>query len=421
MEFGRARLAVSEGRNRPAVHPGFAMEMTGQVGSRRRIGVARVLLAAILLGSTAASSSAQSLRGSSRSLTIQNQQALAHDFTYLATPSQVQRFVDLGYLVPVRGNRNYRIHQVSFPYARPEVRTFVERLASQYRRACGETLVVTSLTRPLSRQPRNASNRTVHPTGMALDLRRPNNGVCRGWLENVLVSLEANGVLEATRESRPPHFHIALFPSPYARYVDGLETRVAQATEETPPAEAPSSTLAVSESEVAAAVIEPVDSRYRVQRGDALWDIARAHRTSVAAIRQSNNLRGNRIYPGQMLTISGGGGTVQVAGGGSYRVQRGDALWDIARAHGSTVAAIQGSNNLRNSRIYPGQLLTIPSGGGAGVPYAVSSSYRVRRGDALWDIARAHGTTVAAIQRSNNLRNSRIYPGQVLTIPALSR
>ena len=44
-------------------------------------------------------------------------------------------------------------------------------------------------------------------------------------------------------------------------------------------------------------------------------------------------------------------------------------------------------------------------------------SYRVQRGDSLWDIARAHGTTIAALRRSNNLLGSRIYPGQVLTIP----
>ena len=38
---------------------------------------------------------------------------------------------------------------VSFPFARPEVELFVQRLSGQYRRACGEQLVVTSLTRPI--------------------------------------------------------------------------------------------------------------------------------------------------------------------------------------------------------------------------------------------------------------------------------
>ena len=386
--------------------------MMGRNRPHGRVGVVAALLATTVMGFAPASSSAQSLRGSSRSLTVQNVQARAHDFTYLQTPDHVRRFVELGYLVPLRGSRDYDIdEEVSFAYGRPQVRTFVERLAGQYRRGCGEVLVVTSVTRPLNRQPRNASDRSVHPTGMAVDLRRSNVRRCRQWLEDVLLSLEANGVLEATRESRPPHYHIALFPAPYARYVDGLMVRATQASE--------TRVAAAMESETVAASVapEPASGQYRVRRGDALWDIARAHRTTVTALRQSNSLSGNRIYPGQLLTIPSGGTETRTAVGGNYRVRSGDALWKIARAHGTTIAAIQQSNGLRGSRIYPGQILTIPAGGAAGVQRAINASYLVQRGDSLWDIARAHRTTVTALRQSNNLRGNRIYPGQVLTIP----
>ena len=389
----------------------------GTLGS---VGVVGALLAAMSLGFAPASSSAQTLRGSSRSLTVQNVQARAHDFTYLQTPAHVQRFVELGYLVPVRGNRDYDIdEEVSFAYGRPQVRTFVERLAAQYHQVCGEVLVVTSLTRPLNRQPRNASDRSVHPTGMAVDLRRSNIGACRRWLEDVLVSLEANGVLEATRESRPPHYHIALFPAPYARYVDGLMARTTQASE-TRVAAAMASEAAPKASE-APVTSTSGNGQYRVRSGDALWDIASAHRITVTALRQSNNLSGSRIYPGQILTIPSRGAAARSAVGGNYRVRSGDALWDIARANETTIAAIQQSNNLSGSRIYPGQILTIPSGRAPGGQRAVSTSYRVQRGDSLWDIARAHSTTVTALRQSNNLRGSRIYPGQVLTIPMQER
>lgn len=329
----------------------------GRDGIRAGVLVFGALLAA---GLAPSSSAAQSLRGSSRSLTAQNAQAQAHDFTYLRDPAHVQRFVELGYLVPLHGNRDYEIDdEVSFPYARPQVRTFVERLAGQYRRACGEVMVVTSLTRPLNRQPRNASSRSVHPTGMAIDLRRSNHRPCRAWLEDVLLSLEASGVLEATRESRPPHYHIALYPEPYTRYVEGLRTAAVQATETRVAAAADAAEAASAEEVVAAA-----EGRrsYRVRSGDALWDIARAHGTTIAAIQQSNNLLGSRIYPGQVLTIPVGGGVgARQAMNLSYRVQRGDSLWDIARAHGTTIAALRQSNNLRGSRIYPGQVLTIPT------------------------------------------------------------
>ncbi len=384
--------------------------MMGRNRTRAGVVVVGTSLIAVLGSLAPTSSAAQSLRGSSRSLTAQNAQAQAHDFTYLRTPDHVRRFVELGYLVPVRGNRDYDIDdEVSFPYARPQVRTFVERLAGQYRRACGEVMVVTSLTRALNSQPPNASSRSVHPTGMAVDLRRSNRRACRAWLEDVLLSLEANGVLEATRESRPPHYHIALYPEPYARYVDALATQTVEA----------------AETRVAAGpeVVPPSgDGRYRVRSGDALWDIARAHRTTIAAIQQANGLGSSRIHPGQLLTIPSAGAPARGdVPAGSYRVRRGDALWDIARAYGTTIAAIQQSNSLRGSRIYPGQVLAIPARGGVGAQQAINLSYRVQRGDSLWDIARAHGTTIAALRQSNNLRGSRIYPGQMLTIPTQFR
>lgn len=231
---------------------------------------------------------AQSLRGSARSLDVQNSQARSHDFTYIANSAQVRRFVESGYLVPVRANRDFELHAVSFPYTRPEAELFIRRLASQYRAACGEKLVVTSLTRPQSRQPRNASDRSVHPTGMAIDLRYSRDRNCRSWLEDVLLSLERTGVLEATRERYPAHYHIALFPRPYAQYVQRRAS-----------AETPSRARSADRQPEAASTIET----YQVRRGDSLWTIARDHGVSIADIRASNDLRSSRIFAGQVLRV----------------------------------------------------------------------------------------------------------------------
>lgn len=225
----------------------------------------------------------QSLNGSARSLDLQNQIAIQHDFTYLRTSGSVERFVGAGYLVRVRGNRDFRLHGVSFPYARPEVTTFVARLAQQYHAACGEQLVVTSLTRPQSRQPFNASSRSVHPTGMAVDLRRSTRRACRSWLESTLLYLEGRGVLEATRERHPAHYHVAVFPKQYSSYVEGLTRRNA-------------AQVAVAESD---------EVEYRVRRGDSLWSIARSHGTTVEELKSANELRGSRIYAGQLLQVPG--------------------------------------------------------------------------------------------------------------------
>ena len=243
----------------------------------RRIQIRRrahryVRLSCLLLLASTLSASAAGLRGGATSIGRQNDQAKRHDFTYLVTRSQLQRFVSRGWLVRLRGDSNYMLKGVSFPYARPEVKLFVERLSQQYRAACGEQLVVTSLTRPKNYQPPNASPRSVHPTGMALDLRRSRSQRCRSWIERVLLSLEGKGVLEATRERWPPHYHVAVYPKPYRRYVETLGGQTRTAT-------------------------------YRVGNGDTLWRIARKHRVSVDTVKAQNGLRSNVIYPGQVLKL----------------------------------------------------------------------------------------------------------------------
>jgi hypothetical protein len=181
---------------------------------------------------------AQTLLGSHESLLRQNEEAREHDFTYLRTTADVRDYVQQGLLVRLPGSSDYELaDNVSFPYARPEVKTFIERLSDQYRSACGERLVVTSLTRPITRQPANASAISVHPTGMAIDLRRSDSSGCRLWLETVLLDLENKGVIEATREQYPPHYHVAVFPNPYLQYVASGEAlpdiQVARSTHET--------------------------------------------------------------------------------------------------------------------------------------------------------------------------------------------
>lgn len=233
-------------------------------------------LVCLVVGASPAA--AQSLRGSKASLDLQNRVAHEHGFTYIRTGDQLRWFVDHGYLVRIRGGDGLALKRMSYPYARPEVALFLSRLGPQYRSACGESLVVTSLTRPSSRQPRNASSRSVHPTGMAMDLRRSNDRGCRSWMESTLLKLEGAGVAEATYERSPPHFHVALFPKQYAGYV---ERRLASRG-------------------------DPAELEYRVRRGDSLWSIARKHGTRVSSLKAANDLASSRIYAGQILTVPTG-------------------------------------------------------------------------------------------------------------------
>lgn len=161
------------------------------------------------------------LSGSRGSMLRQNGIARAEAYSFLRTPAQVRAYVERGHLVPLPGSETYRVI-AGYPFARPVVRAFIERLSANYMEACGEPLVVTSLTRPSTRQPRNASPLSVHPAGMAVDLRVSQRVSCRSWLMGELLQLEEAGVLDATLERNPPHFHVAVFPSPYSSYELGI-------------------------------------------------------------------------------------------------------------------------------------------------------------------------------------------------------
>lgn len=96
-----------------------------------------------------------------------------------------------------------------------------------------------------------------------------------------------------------------------------------------------------------------------------------------------------------------------------HRVAPGETLWDIARAYGTDVESIYRSNPLfRADLIHPGQVLTVPTVKGV--------VHRVQRDQTLWDISRLYGVSVEAIVRTNGLENpERIAPGQLLVIPGV--
>lgn len=250
--------------------------------------VAPFLLFAVFFASAAALD-AQTLRGSRASVERIHRQAVSHDLPFYETAVAVRRGVNDGRLVRLQGNADYALGSVSYPYVLPITEVFVTRLARQYRAACGDRLVVTSAMRPRSFRLPNSVDRSVHPTGMAIDLRRPTNGRCLTWLRRTLLALERNGVLEAVEERNPPHFHVAVFPNPYHQYVrrQGGDLRLAStAVPPAPQAAAPAAS-----------------GTYRVRRGDSLWTIARRHGRTVDELKQANSLRSSRILAGQVLVI----------------------------------------------------------------------------------------------------------------------
>ena len=96
---------------------------------------------------------------------------------------------------------------------------------------------------------------------------------------------------------------------------------------------------------------------HKVRAGDTLWDIARLYVTTTSGLRRLNGLgRSSRIYPGQILKVSGSGGSEYI----TYKVKRGDSLDRIARKYRTSISKILALNYLDDpDNIRIGQKLRI--------------------------------------------------------------
>jgi LysM repeat protein len=304
---------------------------------------------------------AQSLSGSRASMQRQHQEAVRYGYSFIDNPQTVNQFVSSGYLVKVAATRQVDLHDVSYPYARPAVKLFVDRLSAQYFAACGEKMTVTSLTRPRNRQPANAASNSVHPTGMAVDLRIPPKGRCRSWLEGTLLALEGTGVLDVTRERNPAHYHVAVFTEAYENYVANLSE---------------------------------TSQEYIVRRGDSLSRIASNTGTSIAQVRAANGLRGDLLQVGQKLQIP----TTEQA-----RVANASSTSTATSA--ATTVATTTLATTADAAAMMNQVAAI-----------TEVTHRVRRGDTLWRIAKLYGTTVDLLRNDNGLPSDFLDVGQVLRV-----
>ena len=106
----------------------------------------------------------------------------------------------------------------------------------------------------------------------------------------------------------------------------------------------------------------------------------------------------------------------------AYTVRRGDTLFRLAIDSGATVSGLMLANCLDSTRLYAGMILFLPAVPLPPPPVCTGppadwTPYRVQRGDTLYALARAHHTTVGHLVAANCLVNVRIYAGQTLFLP----
>ncbi|MCL6414575.1 LysM peptidoglycan-binding domain-containing protein [Aestuariirhabdus sp. Z084] len=181
--------------------------------------------------------------------------------------------------------------------------------------------------------------------------------------------------------------------------------------------------------------------RYKVAQGDSLNRIARQQNTTVALIKEINQLRGSMIRAGQTLLIPqpsanlstyslsahqrtlsrqqrGGNGKQKT----TYRVRSGDSFWTISRRHKVSVRELAKWNNMApgdplkigKQLVIWGSQATVSSPSSSGIIRKVN--YRVRNGDSLSRIASRFNVGVGQIKRWNTLNAKYLQPGQMLTL-----
>lgn len=96
----------------------------------------------------------------------------------------------------------------------------------------------------------------------------------------------------------------------------------------------------------------------------------------------------------------------------AYTVKRGDSLYVIAQAFRTTIHKIKSLNNLTSDRLNVGQKLIIQSGTPDGATF-----YIVKSGDTPYKIAERFGMSLGVLLQLNSLsQRSKIYPGQKLWV-----
>ena len=153
---------------------------------------------------------------------------------------------------------------------------------------------------------------------------------------------------------------------------------------------------------------------YTVKSGDSLWKIANEYGLTVAELKSLNGLTSDNLSIGQVLKVSNSSGSSN-SSGNTYTVKSGDSLWKIANQYGITVNELKSLNDLTSDILSIGQVLQIPSSSSSNNS---GSTYTVKAGDSLWNIANKYGITVDELKNLNNLTSNTLSIGQILKVPS---
>ena len=176
--------------------------------------------------------------------------------------------------------------------------------------------------------------------------------------------------------------------------------------------------------EVDSSVCPAGSESYRVQRGDSFYLIARKLGISARALMNANPaIAAGRLLVGDILCVPVGEGRSCPVGSSAYTVQQGQSVVDVMLSSNVSLRALREYNeDIRLTALRPGDVLCVPPSGDRGLCENGGPVYRLQEGDTLDEIAERNGTNVEQILRLNpNLLPSDFVSGQVICLPTRRR
>ncbi|HPM01354.1 MAG TPA: LysM peptidoglycan-binding domain-containing protein [Candidatus Cloacimonadota bacterium] len=176
--------------------------------------------------------------------------------------------------------------------------------------------------------------------------------------------------------------------------------------------------------------------QHKVKSGDTLYRISKKYNIPVDELKKINHLNTDALKLGQIILLeekktNEKKSKKQSVSNQTYKVKSGDNLSSIAKKHGLTVDELKSMNQMSSNKLSVGQELTVSKAIQApenNEPVRIAdqeednnvsvenTTYKVKKGDTLFRIAKAHQMNVEDLKKLNNITNNELKVGQVLLI-----
>lgn len=152
---------------------------------------------------------------------------------------------------------------------------------------------------------------------------------------------------------------------------------------------------------------QPRSVTHKVEPGETLTSIAQLYDVTPAELKEWNNMTRNSVRTGQVLRV-----TSSAAAAETSRPTASAKPAEQAQTQTKSAASKNTSKASSQAQGKRGKKAAEP---------AKPATHSVKSGENLTTIARKYGTTVAEIQKANNMKGDELHPGDNLKLPAKAK